>query len=67
MACVVLNNPHNEAQSFYLAAAAAVWGLTVALSRCVMGRHYLSDVVAGILVGVVTVGLVTQVNVKKDS
>jgi membrane-associated phospholipid phosphatase len=42
-------------------AAAVAWALTVAVSRCVMGRHYASDVVTGLAVGVLTLGLVTQV------
>jgi presqualene diphosphate phosphatase len=37
------------------------WAACIALSRCLMGRHYLGDVVAGIGVGVLTVAVVTQV------
>ena len=39
----------------------AGWALTTALSRAAMGRHYLSDVLAGLLPGAVTVGIVTRV------
>lgn len=44
-----------------LAIAATVLGLTIALSRCLMGRHYLGDVVAGLLLGIATTAVVTQV------
>lgn len=57
---MVLNKSQNEAHGVYLAAA-GMWAVTVAFSRCVMGRHYLSDIVAGLLVGVLTVAFVTQV------
>lgn len=33
-----------------------------ALSRALMGRHYLGDVVAGLLVGFVTTAIVTKVS-----
>ena len=66
LACVVLNSPENEVENggVFLAAAAG-WAVTVAFSRCVMGRHYLSDVIAGLLLGVLTVALVTQVRPSK--
>lgn len=38
-----------------------VWGLVTAFSRCLMGRHFLGDVLAGLLVGVLTTAVVTQV------
>ncbi|EIE23953.1 acid phosphatase/Vanadium-dependent haloperoxidase [Coccomyxa subellipsoidea C-169] len=37
-----------------------VWGLATAFSRCLMGRHFLGDVLAGLLVGVLTTAVVTQ-------
>lgn len=43
-----------------LAAAAAAWALCTALSRALMGRHYLLDVLAGLALGIVTVGVVTR-------
>lgn len=43
------------------AAAIAVWAAVTALSRCLMGRHYLGDVVAGILTGVGTAAAVSKV------
>lgn len=61
LACIMVNNPEIEAPGFFLATA-GVWALTVAFSRCVMGRHYLSDVIAGLMLGVLTVALVTQVS-----
>ena len=42
------------------AAGVAAWALALALSRAAMGRHYLSDVAAGLLVGVATTGIVTR-------
>jgi hypothetical protein len=45
----------------WLCGGVAVWALTTALSRAAMGRHYLSDVLAGLLLGAVTVGIVTRV------
>ena len=42
--------------------AAAAWAVVVAFSRCMMGRHYLSDVLAGLLLGVATLAILTQVN-----
>ncbi|KAL4419816.1 hypothetical protein ABPG75_006914 [Micractinium tetrahymenae] len=43
-----------------LCACVAAWALATAFSRAAMGRHYLSDVLAGLLLGVVTVGIVTR-------
>ena len=37
------------------------WGLLTSFSRVLLGRHYLGDVIAGVLLGVVITGLVTQV------
>ena len=37
------------------------WALVTALSRCLMGRHFLGDVLAGLLVGVLTTAVVTKV------
>ncbi|PSC70048.1 choline-phosphate cytidylyltransferase 2 [Micractinium conductrix] len=44
----------------WLCAGMAGWALATALSRAAMGRHYLSDVLAGLLLGVATVALVTR-------
>ena len=44
-----------------LCAAIAAWGLATAVSRALMGRHYLGDVAAGTALGLVTTALVTQV------
>lgn len=43
-----------------LLAAVTTWALVVALSRCMMGRHYLSDVIAGLLLGVGTMWCVSR-------
>ncbi|KFM24938.1 Presqualene diphosphate phosphatase [Auxenochlorella protothecoides] len=41
---------------------AMYWAVSTALSRAAMGRHYLADVAAGLLVGVGTVLLVSKVH-----
>lgn len=61
---MVLHKAQNEAHGLYLAAT-GMWAVIVAFSRCVMGRHYLSDVVAGLLLGVLTIAFVTQVRATK--
>ena len=43
-------------------AAIAVWAAVTSLSRCLMGRHYLGDVVAGILTGVGTAAALSKVS-----
>jgi len=48
-----------------LCAAIAAWGLATSASRALMGRHYISDVVAGIALGIVTTAIVTQVGFGK--
>ena len=44
-----------------LIVAAIAWAAIVAFSRCIMGRHYQSDVFAGLLVGILTTMFVTKV------
>lgn len=44
-----------------LVALTCVWAVILGLSRCLMGRHYLGDVLAGMCVGLVTVALLTKV------
>jgi membrane-associated phospholipid phosphatase len=39
----------------------AIWAFTVALSRCIMGRHYFSDVFGGFLLGFITIFLISKV------
>lgn len=46
-----------------LAVAVLAWGLTTAISRALLGRHFLGDVVAGVLVGAATTAVVTKVRV----
>lgn len=43
---------------FWLALIMVVWALLVGLSRVMTGMHYLSDVVAGMLLGVASGGLI---------
>ena len=43
------------------ALAIATWAAAVAISRCLMGRHFLADVLAGLLVGIMTTAVVTKV------
>lgn len=38
-----------------------LWAVATAVSRCLMGRHFFGDVLAGLLVGIVTTVVVTQV------
>ena len=44
-----------------LAVAICVWAAGTALSRCLMGRHYLGDVLAGALTGVATAATLSKV------
>ena len=46
---------------FWPAVGVAVWALAVAASRAAMGRHYVGDVVAGLLLGLVTTATVFKV------
>lgn len=43
------------------ALAIGAWAAAVAVSRCLMGRHFLGDVLAGLLVGIMTTAVVTKV------
>lgn len=45
-----------------LAAAVLAWGLATAVSRALLGRHFLGDVVAGCCVGAATTAAVTRVS-----
>ena len=44
-----------------LAVAVCVWAAVTALSRCLMGRHYLGDVVAGAMTGLATAATLSKV------
>lgn len=44
-----------------------IWAITVALSRCMMGRHYCSDVFAGLLLGYGTTWLLTKGAMERNS
>lgn len=44
-----------------LAILTTVWALTVAGSRAAMGRHYVGDVLAGLLLGLVTTATLGKV------
>eukprot|EP00873_Tetraselmis_striata_P038896 jgi/Tetstr1/459160/TSEL_004606.t1 len=43
-----------------------LWALAVALSRVVLGRHYLTDVAAGVLLGVAVTAAVSQSHFSGD-
>ena len=42
------------------------WAITVAVSRCMMGRHYLSDVIAGSALGYVTLLALTRGSMDRE-
>lgn len=44
-----------------------IWACVVAQSRCMMGRHYCSDVLAGLLLGYGTIMLLTKGGVSRNS
>ncbi|KAK9828963.1 hypothetical protein WJX72_003069 [[Myrmecia] bisecta] len=46
--------------SLSICLAASLVGVTVALSRALMGRHYLGDVAAGLMLGLLTTAVVTR-------
>lgn len=46
---------------FVLRNICIIWAVVVALSRCMMGRHHFSDVMAGLLLGSLTLYIVTRV------
>lgn len=48
-------------RSWLLCFLVATWALATALSRALMGRHYLSDVMAGLALGLMTATLTTRV------
>lgn len=41
--------------------ALSLWGAVVALSRALLGRHYLGDVCGGAVVGLLNTALITKV------
>lgn len=47
--------------SVLLSLLAVGWAVVTAFSRATMGRHYLGDVVCGVLLGLVTTAIVTKV------
>lgn len=55
-ACMCMEKGNTSFTALILA-----WGLLTSFSRVLLGRHYLGDVIAGVLLGVVITGLVTQV------
>lgn len=42
------------------------WALIVAISRCMMGRHYLTDVIAGLALGSVTLLALTRGSMDRE-
>ena len=49
------------ANGSHMGIATTAWGIIVALSRALLGRHYLGDVFAGALVGILNAALISQV------
>ena len=45
-----------------LCAALSCWALLTAVSRALMGRHYLGDVIFGLALGFLTTGLTCKVS-----
>ena len=45
----------------HMGVATTIWGITVAFSRALLGRHYLGDVCAGAIVGMLNTALITKV------
>ncbi|KAK9847795.1 hypothetical protein WJX84_009050 [Apatococcus fuscideae] len=54
-ACVIA-----AANGSHMGVATTVWGTVVALSRALLGRHYLGDICAGALVGILNTALITK-------
>ena len=50
-----------HARHMGVALAIVVWATGTALSRCLMGRHYLGDIIAGIVTGVATAATLSKV------
>ena len=48
-------------RSIALCCLACFWGAATAVSRAIMGRHYIGDICAGIPLGILTIAIVTQV------
>ncbi len=44
-----------------------LWAFIVALSRCMMGRHYCSDVIVGLALGYVTIYLLTRGSMERNT
>lgn len=49
------------ANGSWMGLALSFWGVVVALSRALLGRHYLGDVCAGAVVGLLNTALITKV------
>lgn len=49
------------ANGSWMGLALSLWGVVVALSRALLGRHYLGDVCAGAVVGLLNTAIITKV------
>ena len=49
------------ANGSWMGYALSLWGVVVALSRALLGRHYLGDVCAGAVIGLLNTALITKV------
>lgn len=47
--------------------AVFLWAFIVALSRCMMGRHYCSDVIVGLILGYGTIILLTRGSMERNA
>lgn len=54
-----------HARHMGVALAIVVWAAGTALSRCLMGRHYLGDIIAGIVTGVATAATLSKVGLAR--
>ena len=50
-----------HARHMGVALAIVMWAAATALSRCLMGRHYLGDIIAGVVTGVATAATLSKV------
>lgn len=56
-----------DLRGLVVSACVLMWGLGTSTSRALMGRHFVFDVVAGCLVGVVTLAVISMGTFKEES